>query len=139
MCLIACLLKVIISICSQIISKPSQMISTPTRRQIISTLSQIIYTRSQIISTSSQIISTRSQIISTRLDNIYMQIDNIYRVSQKKVGSQKISNCSKSLNFEAKINCNTIKQNVPKWRKTCIGLKFYLLNFYGPQSNIHTF
>ena len=62
-----------------------------------------------------------------------------YRVSQKKVGSQKISNCSNSLNFEAKINCNTIKPNVPKWRKTCTGLKFDLLDFYGPQSNIHTF
>ena len=62
-----------------------------------------------------------------------------YRVSQKKVGSQKTSNCSNSLNFEAKIKCNTIKPNVPKWRKTCTGLKFDLLNFYGPQSNIHTF
>ena len=64
---------------------------------------------------------------------------DMYRVSQKKLGSQKISNCSNSLNFEAKINCNTIKPNVPKWRKTCTGLKFDLLNFYGPQSNIHTF
>ena len=54
-----------------------------------------------------------------------------YRVSQKKVGSQKISNCSNSLNFEAKIKCNTIKPNVPKWRKTCTGLKFDLLDFYG--------
>ena len=63
----------------------------------------------------------------------------LYRVSQKKTGSQKNSNCSNSLNFEAKINCNTIKPNVPKWRKTCTGLKFDLLNFYGPQSNIHTF
>ena len=62
-----------------------------------------------------------------------------YRVSQKKVGSQKTSNCSNSLNFEAKIKCNTIKPNVPKWRKTCTGLKFDLLDFYGPQSNIHTF
>ena len=51
----------------------------------------------------------------------------------------RFSNCSNSLNFEAKINCNTIKPNVPKWRKTCTGLKFDLLNFYGPQSNIHTF
>ena len=42
-------------------------------------------------------------------------------------------------NFEAKIKCNTIKPNVPKWRKTCTGLKFDLLDFYGPQSNIHTF
>ena len=63
----------------------------------------------------------------------------IYRVSQRKVGSQKTSNCSNSLNFEAKIKCNTIKPNVPKWRKTCTGLKFDLLDFYGPQSNIHTF
>ena len=63
----------------------------------------------------------------------------LYRVSQKKVGSQKTSNCSNSLNFEAKIKCNTIKPNVPKWRKTCTGLKFDLLDFYGPQSNIHTF
>ena len=46
------------------------------------------------------------------------------------------SNCSNSLNFEAKINCNTIKTNVPKWRKTCTGLKFDWLNFYGPQSHI---
>ena len=52
-----------------------------------------------------------------------------YRVSQKKVGSQKTSNCSNSLNFEAKIKCNTIKPNVPKWRKTCTGLKFDLLDF----------
>ena len=36
----------------------------------------------------------------------------------------KFSNCSNSLNFEAKINCNTSKPNVPKWRKTCTGLKF---------------
>ena len=64
---------------------------------------------------------------------------HLYRVSQKKLGSQKISNCSNSLNFEAKIKCNTIKPNVPKWRKTCTGLKFDLLDFYGPQSNIHTF
>ena len=40
----------------------------------------------------------------------------IYRVSQKKVGSQKTSNCSNSLNFEAKLKCNTIKPNVAKWR-----------------------
>ena len=53
--------------------------------------------------------------------------------------AEKFSNCSNSLNFEAKINCNTIKLNVPKWRKTCTGLKFDLFNFYGPQSNIHTF
>ena len=61
-------------------------------------------------------------------NNIYM-----YRVSQKKVGSQKTSNCSNSLNFEAKIKCNTIKPNVPKWRKTCTGLKFDLVHFNGPQ------
>ena len=67
------------------------------------------------------------------------RLSDIYRVSQKKVGSQKTSNCSNSLNFEAKIKCNTIKPNVPKWRKTCTGLKFDLLDFYGPQSNIHTF
>ena len=70
---------------------------------------------------------------------IWKNLQKLYRVSQKKVGSQKISNCSNWLNFEAKIKCNTIKPNVPKWRKTCTGLKFDLLNFYGPQSNIHTF
>ena len=48
----------------------------------------------------------------------------------------KFSNCSNSLNFEAKINCNTIKPNVPKWRKTCTGLKFDLLHFCGPQSHL---
>ena len=50
--------------------------------------------------------------------------------------AEKFSNCSNSLNFEAKINCNTIKTNVPKWRKTCTGLKFDWLHFYGPQSHI---
>ena len=44
------------------------------------------------------------------------------------------SNCS--FNFKAKINCNTIKTNVPKWRKTCTGIKFDWLHFYGPQSHI---
>ena len=36
-----------------------------------------------------------------------------------------------SLNFEAKINFNTTRQNDLKWRKTCIGLKEH---FYGPQT-----
>ena len=48
----------------------------------------------------------------------------------------KFSYCSNALNFEAKINCNTFKTNVPKWRKKCTGLKFDLLHFYGPQSHI---
>ena len=42
--------------------------------------------------------------------------------------------CSNSLNFEAKINCNTPRQNVLKWRKTCTGLKFDLVHFNGPQT-----
>ena len=33
-----------------------------------------------------------------------------------------------------KINCNTTKQNDLKWRKTCTGLKFDLVHFYGPQT-----
>ena len=57
-------------------------------------------------------------------------------LSAKRQFSACFSNCSNSLNFEAKINCNTIKTNVPKWRKTCTGLKFDWLNFYGPQSHI---
>ena len=48
--------------------------------------------------------------------------------------AEKFSNCSNSLNFEAKINCNSIKPNVPKWRKICLGLKFDLVPFYGPQT-----
>ena len=48
----------------------------------------------------------------------------------------KFSNCSNSLKFEAKINFNTFKPNVPKWRKTCTGLKFDLLHFCGPQSHL---
>merc|ERR1711949_84148 len=43
------------------------------------------------------------------------------------------SNCSNSPNFEAKINCNTTTPNVPKWKKTCTGSKFDLVNFNGPQ------
>ena len=44
------------------------------------------------------------------------------------------SNCSNSLNFEAKISCNTTKPNDLKWRKTCTGLKFDLVYFNGPQT-----
>ena len=43
---------------------------------------------------------------------------------------------SKLSELEVKIYCNTIKTNVPKWRKTCTGLKFDWLHFYGPQSHI---
>ena len=50
------------------------------------------------------------------------------------MGSQKISNCSNSLNFEARINCNNTKQNDLKWRKTWTGLKFDLAHFNGPQT-----
>ena len=44
----------------------------------------------------------------------------------------RFSNCSNSLNFEAKINFDTTKQNELKWRKTCTGLKFDLEHFNGP-------
>ena len=44
------------------------------------------------------------------------------------------SNCSNSLNFEAKINFNTTRQNDLKWRKTWTGLKFDLEYFNGPQT-----
>ena len=46
----------------------------------------------------------------------------------------KFSNCSNSLNYEAKINCNTNKLNVPKCRKICIWLKFNLVHFNGPRT-----
>ena len=49
---------------------------------------------------------------------------------------EKFSSSFNSLHFEAKINCNTFRPNVPKWRKTCAGLKYDLLHFYGPQSHI---
>ena len=55
------------------------------------------------------------------------KFDIIYRVSQKKVGSQKTSNCSNSLNFEAKINFNTIRQNDLKWRKNMHRFKITIL------------
>ena len=41
---------------------------------------------------------------------------------------------SNSLNFKAKINCNTTKQNDLKWGKTYTGLKFDLVHFNGPQT-----
>ena len=50
--------------------------------------------------------------------------------------AEKYSRCSNSLNFEAKINCNTFKPNVPKWRKTCTGLQFDVVHFNGPQSHL---
>ena len=46
----------------------------------------------------------------------------------------RFSNCSNSLNFEAKISFNTTRQNDLKWRKTCTGLKFDLEHFNGPQT-----
>ena len=46
----------------------------------------------------------------------------------------RFSNGSNSLNFEAKINCNTTRQNDLKWRKRCTGLKFDLVHFDGPQT-----
>ena len=54
-------------------------------------------------------------------------------LSAKRQFSARFSNCSNSLNFEAKINCNTTKPNVPKWRKRCTGLKLDLVPFNGPQ------
>ena len=54
-------------------------------------------------------------------------------LSTKRQFSAHFSNCSNSLNFEAKINCNTTKPNVPKWRKRCTGLKLDLVPFNGPQ------
>ena len=46
----------------------------------------------------------------------------------------RFSNCCNSLNFEAKINFNTTRQNELKWRKRCTGLKFDLEYFDGPQT-----
>ena len=48
--------------------------------------------------------------------------------------SAQFSNYCNSLNFEAKINFNTTRQNDLKWRKTCTGLKFDLMHFNGPQT-----
>ena len=48
--------------------------------------------------------------------------------------ASRFSNCSNLLNFEAKINCNTTRQNDLKWRKRCTGLKFDLVHFDGPQT-----
>ena len=48
--------------------------------------------------------------------------------------SARFSNCCNSLNFEAKTNFNTTRQNDLKWRKTCTGLKFDLEHFNGPQT-----
>ena len=45
----------------------------------------------------------------------------------------RFTNCSNSLNFEAKINFKT-RQNDLKWQKTCTGLKFDLEHFNGPQT-----
>ena len=46
----------------------------------------------------------------------------------------RFSNCCNSLNFKAKINFKTTRQNDLNWRKTCTGLKFNLEHFNGPQN-----
>ena len=48
--------------------------------------------------------------------------------------ASKLSELEQFENFSAKINCNTIRQNVPKWGKICTGLKFDLVHFNGPQT-----
>ena len=55
-------------------------------------------------------------------------------LSAKRQFSACFSNCSISLNFKDKINCNTTKQNDLKWGKTYTGLKFDLVHFNGPQT-----
>ena len=55
-------------------------------------------------------------------------------LSEKRQFSACFSNCSNSLNFKDKINCNTTKQNDLKWGKTYTGLKFDLVHFNGPQT-----
>ena len=50
--------------------------------------------------------------------------------------AEKYSRCSNSLNFEVKINFNTSKPNVPKWRKTFTWLQFDMVHFNGPQSHL---
>ena len=49
--------------------------------------------------------------------------------------ADQFSHWSNSLNFEAKINLNVTRQNVPKWRKTCTGSNIDLVNFNGPHTN----
>ena len=44
------------------------------------------------------------------------------------------SNFCNSINFEARINSNTTRQNDLKWRNACTGLKFDLEHFNGPQT-----
>ena len=55
-------------------------------------------------------------------------------LSAKRQFSACFSNCSNSLNFRDKVNCNTTKQNDLKWGKTYTGLKFDLVHFNGPQT-----
>ena len=50
--------------------------------------------------------------------------------------AEKFSNCSNSLNFEVKINFNTIKENCSKCRTKCTGLKLNSGPFNGPQTQI---
>ena len=45
-------------------------------------------------------------------------------------------NCPNSLSFEAKIHCNTIKENCLKCRAKCTGIKLDLGPFNGPQRGL---
>ena len=55
-------------------------------------------------------------------------------VSFSLFSASKTDNLLQNFQIEAKINCNTTKQNDLKWRKTCTGLKFDLMHFNGPQT-----
>ena len=58
------------------------------------------------------------------LEFLNVDIDMYYLQGEsKKTGISKFSNCYNSLIFEAKIHCNTIKPNVPKWRKNMHRIK----------------
>ena len=60
------------------------------------------------------------------------ELEQFKNFSAKRQFFARFSNCSNSLNFKAKINFKTTRQNDLKWRKTCTGLKFDLEHFNGP-------
>ena len=58
-----------------------------------------------------------------------------------KIGQQntdaRFSNCYNSLNFQDNINCNSTRQNVLKWRKTCTALILDLVYFNSPHTKFN--
>ena len=68
-----------------------------------------------------------------------MDVDQTYRVSQKKLGSQNFQIALTHSFLKLKSIVIPLNQMSRSGEKICIGLKFYLVHFNGPQKKFQIF